>query len=262
MIPKIIHYCWFGNGEKSEIIQKCIASWKANCPDYEIMEWNESNFDVNSYPFTKQAYENKKWAFVSDVARLEALIKYGGFYLDTDVEILEKGVLEKYCQYENVFAFETERRINTGLFCGCEINSEVFSAFLQCYQELSFEGGWKNLNTTLNTPVFEKMYPSLIWNNKAQLIDNTYFLDIHEYGKIMRHYAMHSWLDNKTDFKIGKETKLKRALRNPKIYRFLKKFGDRAVNAYEFFSYDLLDMGVWYFIKRKFGKGKNKGREN
>ena len=256
MIPKIIHYCWFGNGEKNEVIQKCIASWKANCPDYEIMEWNESNFDVNSYAFTQQAYSKKKWAFVSDVARLEALIKYGGFYMDTDVEILEKNIFDRYRQYQNVFSFETERRINTGLFCGCEPNSEIFVDFLKCYEALSFQDGFKNLNTTLNTPVFEKKYPSLIWNNKAQLIDSTYFLDMNEYGKIMYHYAMHSWLDKKTDFRLGKETRLKRALRNPKIYRFLKRFGNRAVNAYEFFSYDLLDMGIWYFIRRKFSKQK------
>ncbi|MBQ7522118.1 MAG: hypothetical protein IJU14_04465 [Clostridia bacterium] len=257
MIPKIIHYCWFGNGEKNDVIKKCIESWKVNCPDYEIMEWNESNFDVNAYAFTKEAYENKKWAFVSDVARLEALIQYGGFYMDTDVEILQKDIFNKYRQYQNVFAFETERRIATGLFCGCEKNSKIFSDFLACYQTLTFEGGWNNLNTTLNTPVLEETYPSLIWNNKAQLIGNTYFLDMNEYGKIMKHYAMHSWLDNKTEFKLGKETRFKKALRNPKIYSFLKKhFGNGAVNAYEFFSYDLLDMGVWYFIKRKFSKKK------
>ena len=106
-------------------------------------------------------------------------------------------------------------------------------------------------------PVLEQYYPSLVWNNQTQVIDDTCFLGMHEYGQMMKHYAMHSWLDNKTDFKIGKETKFKRALRNPKIYRFLKRFGSKAVNAYEFFSYDLLDMGVWYFIRRKFKKRKN-----
>ncbi len=257
MIPKIIHYCWFGNGEKNDVIKKCIESWKVNCPDYEIMEWNESNFDVNAYAFTKEAYENKKWAFVSDVARLEALIQYGGFYLDTDVEILQKDIFDKYRQYQNVFAFETERRINTGLFYGCERNTAILHDFLQCYESMTFKGGFTQINTTLNMPVLEKYYPELIWNNQTQILSGTCFLGMNEYGKIMKHYAMHSWLDNKTAFKIGKETRLKKALRNPKIYAFLKKhFGNRAVNVYEFFSYDLLDMGVWYFIRRKFNKKK------
>ena len=70
MIPKIVHYCWFGKGEKSDIIKKCMETWKRNCPDYEFMEWNETNFDVNMCEFTKGAYENKKWAFVSDVDAL------------------------------------------------------------------------------------------------------------------------------------------------------------------------------------------------
>ena len=91
MIPKIVHYCWFGKGEKSDIIKKCMETWKRNCHGYEFMEWNETNFDVNMCEFTRGAYENKKWAFVSDVARLVALKKYGGFYIDTDVEILAEG---------------------------------------------------------------------------------------------------------------------------------------------------------------------------
>src|SRR5574344_1059503 len=88
-IPKIIHYCWFGNNPKSEEIQKYINSWKTYMPDYEIIEWNESNFDVNKLKYTKQAYEMKKYAFVSDVARIEALYEYGGIYFDTDVEVFK-----------------------------------------------------------------------------------------------------------------------------------------------------------------------------
>ena len=76
-IPKIIHYCWFGKNPKSEEIQKYINSWKTHMHDYEIIEWNESNFDVNKLEYTKQAYEMKKYAFVSDVARIEALYEYG-----------------------------------------------------------------------------------------------------------------------------------------------------------------------------------------
>lgn len=89
MIPKIVHYIWFGGNSYSEKIQHCIDSWHKYLPDYEFMLWNEETFDVNSVRFTKEAYENKKWAFVSDYVRVYALYNYGGFYLDTDVEVLK-----------------------------------------------------------------------------------------------------------------------------------------------------------------------------
>lgn len=89
MIPKIIHYCWFGGNPLPESAKKCIASWKKYLPDHQIKEWNEDNFDVNSIPYTQQAYEAKKYAFVSDYARFWILYKYGGLYFDTDVEIIK-----------------------------------------------------------------------------------------------------------------------------------------------------------------------------
>lgn len=87
MIPKIIHYCWFGKGKKNRLIKRCIRSWKKRMPDYEIICWNEDNFDYTSVPFVKEAYEQKKWAFVADYVRLYALFHYGGIYLDTDSEV-------------------------------------------------------------------------------------------------------------------------------------------------------------------------------
>ena len=91
MIPKIIHYCWFGKNPLSDLAKKCIDSWKKYCPDYEIIEWNEENFDINSNVYVKEAYDSKKWAFVTDYVRLYALDKCGGIYMDTDVELL-KGI--------------------------------------------------------------------------------------------------------------------------------------------------------------------------
>ncbi len=88
MIPKVIHYIWFGKGKKNELIEGCMKSWKKYCPDYEIKEWNEDNFDINSNQYVKEAYDNKKWAFVSDYVRLYALYNEGGVYLDTDCELL------------------------------------------------------------------------------------------------------------------------------------------------------------------------------
>lgn len=89
MIPKTIHYCWFGKTKKDPLIERCIDSWKKHCPDYAIVEWNENNFDVYSHPFTDFAYSEKKWAFVSDYARFKILYEYGGIYLDTDMLLLK-----------------------------------------------------------------------------------------------------------------------------------------------------------------------------
>lgn len=89
MIPKVIHYCWFGRNPLPESAIKCINSWKKFFPDYEIKEWNEDNFDVNMIPYTQEAYSVKKYAFVSDYARFWILYKYGGLYFDTDVEVIK-----------------------------------------------------------------------------------------------------------------------------------------------------------------------------
>ena len=87
MIPKVIHYCWFGRNEKSDLIKRCIESWQKYCPEYQIIEWNENNFDVNTCEYTREAYLARKWAFVSDYARLKIIFENGGIYLDTDVEL-------------------------------------------------------------------------------------------------------------------------------------------------------------------------------
>lgn len=89
MIPRVIHYCWFGGNPLPEMAKKCIESWKKFLPDYEIKEWNESNFDVNIIPYTAEAYKAKKYAFVSDYARFWILYKYGGLYFDTDVQVIK-----------------------------------------------------------------------------------------------------------------------------------------------------------------------------
>ena len=89
IIPKIIHYCWFGKGEMPELAKKCIESWIKYLPEYEMRLWNEDTFDLDMYPYAREAYENRKFAFVTDVVRLWALERYGGIYMDTDVEILK-----------------------------------------------------------------------------------------------------------------------------------------------------------------------------
>lgn len=112
-IPKIIHYCWFGNGEKSELIQKCMDSWKKYAPDFEIIEWNESNCDIHTNRYVEEAYEKKQYAFVADYFRLKALCEYGGVYMDTDVELLQPLEPQLYCNA--FFAFEAPNFVNAAI---------------------------------------------------------------------------------------------------------------------------------------------------
>lgn len=106
MIPKIIHYCWFGRGEKPRLAQKCIASWKKYCPGYEIIEWNEDNFDVYMNGYTRMCYENRKYAFLSDYVRLYVVYQHGGLYFDTDVELLRNP--DMLLDQAAFFGFETD----------------------------------------------------------------------------------------------------------------------------------------------------------
>ena len=99
MIPHKIHYCWFGYNKKPKLIEKCIASWKKYLPDWEIIEWNESNYDVYKNAYISEAYRQKKWAFVADFARFDILNEHGGVFLDTDVELL-RPIPEAFLEYE------------------------------------------------------------------------------------------------------------------------------------------------------------------
>ena len=134
MIPKKIHYCWFGRGDKPKLAQKCIASWKKYCPDYEIIEWNEDNFDLDYNAYTRYCYDNKKWAFLSDFVRLVVVAEHGGIYFDTDVELLKcPGLL---LRYEAFYGFENDRNIATGLGFGAEAGHPTILAMKAKYGEV------------------------------------------------------------------------------------------------------------------------------
>lgn len=154
MIPKIIHYCWFGGNPLPEMALKCIASWKYFFPDYEIKEWNESNFDVNSIPYTAEAYKLKKYAFVSDYARFLILYKYGGVYFDTDVEVIRHmdDIIEKgpFMGCENdPEGGDATIAVNPGLGLGVTPGLGLFKEILEYYKNLSFykEDGTQNTTT-------------------------------------------------------------------------------------------------------------------
>lgn len=161
-IPKTIHYCWFGGQPKPKLAQKCIRSWKKYCPDYEIVEWNENNFDVTQNLYCRQAYEAKKWAFVTDYARLKILYEYGGIYFDTDVELLRK--IDDLLIHSCFMGIEKSNRVvqvATGLGMGAEKGHPLVKKLLEDYQSISFykeDGGMDMTTCTTRNAVILKKY--------------------------------------------------------------------------------------------------------
>lgn len=151
MIPKKIHYCWFGGKPKPKLAEKCIASWRRICPDYEIVEWNESNYDVTAHPYTKSCFERGMWAFLSDYVRLDVVFREGGLYFDTDVELIRdpSELLEEHA----FFAFENRDYVATGLGFGAEAGHPAVAAMLREYDSFREAGtefspvGCPTLNT-------------------------------------------------------------------------------------------------------------------
>lgn len=130
-IPALIHYCWFGKGEMSELIQQCVESWKRYCPGYQLKLWNEDNYDVENIAYTKAAYEQKKWAFVSDYVRMDVVYKYGGIYLDTDVELIK--CLDEFRKNEGFIGTEVSGGINSGLGFGAIAGNRMVGELKKLY---------------------------------------------------------------------------------------------------------------------------------
>lgn len=150
MIPRTIHYCWFGGNPKPDEVRRYIASWKSFCPDYEIKEWNESNFDIHENDYCREAYEAKKWAFVSDYVRLKVLYEEGGFYMDTDVEVVKS--LDPLRVYDAVSGYESQTHIATGTMGACRDN-EWIGMLLNDYENRHFVNNDGTLDTTTNVSV-------------------------------------------------------------------------------------------------------------
>lgn len=163
MIPKIIHYCWFGRNPLPASAKKCIDSWRKFLPDYEIKEWNEDNFDVNAIPYTQQAYEAKKYAFVSDYARFWILYHEGGLYFDTDVEVV--GNMDKIVErgpfmgIEQGASWNGKPMVAPGLGLGVEAGHPFYQKMLQVYAKQSFinPDGSQN-NMTIVTYTTRELY--------------------------------------------------------------------------------------------------------
>lgn len=134
MIPKIIHYCWFGRKPLPRAAKKCIASWRKYCPDYQIIEWNEDNYDVESNPYLKMCYNQKKYAFLTDYVRLVVVDKMGGIYFDTDVEVVKN--FDNLLNQEAFFGFENNEYVATGLGFGAESGNLLLKEMIKEYDPL------------------------------------------------------------------------------------------------------------------------------
>ena len=172
MIPKIIHACWFGGKSMPQVAQKYIESWKKYNPEYEVKIWDESNFDITSNMYIYEAYQNRKFAFVTDYVRLKVLYEYGGIYMDTDVEVLKS--LDELLKYPAFSGFEGPNRIPTGTM-GAEKNNRWIGLLLDYYNDRHFvlEDGSMDLTTNVTsiTDLTVANYP-LNLNNTFQIFDD------------------------------------------------------------------------------------------
>ena len=265
MIPKVIHYCWFGKNKKSKVINECIESWKTYCPDYEIVEWNENNFDINCIPYVKEAYLDKKWAFVSDYARLFIIYNYGGIYLDTDV-LLHRD-LNELLKYDCWLASDDVRYINTGLGFGAVSKHPLIGEVMRAYEGYEYPSG---TNVIRDTRVFEKELADWKKSDKSQVLNsNILVIGMNDYGRYARHLYTYTWAEQdkvierekllrekkELTWKEKVSWKIKCTLRNPTfIHYFDRHRGTRREKIYVFIAYDFLDNGLLHYIRRIFGK--------
>ena len=261
MIPKKIHYCWIGGNPLPESAKKCIKSWKKYCPDYEIIEWNETNYDFSKIPYMKEAYEAIKWGFVPDYARLDIIYTHGGIYMDTDVEMVRS--FDPLLELPGFAGFQDERYVALGLGFGAEPGNPVIKALKDSYENIHFlkEDGTPDLTPSprLNTDTLVETC-GLAANGTYQETDGMtvfpteYFCPKSFSDGVIRKtkntYSIHhfdaSWFSDETKQKLleswaHKQKRLKK-LKRRKIFGgfFRKLFGDAR----------------WERIKQKILKGR------
>lgn len=225
MIPKIIHYCWFGRNPLPPLAEKCIESWKRYLPDYEIKEWNEDNFDVFIIPYTSEAYSTKKYAFVSDYARFWILYHYGGLYFDTDVEtikpmddIIERGPFMGCERYFN----SSEQKgalalgVNPGLGLGVTPGLGLYKKMLDLYESLDFVHECKKNKTIVHYMTEILVSEGLQYTNEIQQVAGVYvypkdyFCPINQTTRRLHitsntrsiHHYVGSWENKRKNFKV------------------------------------------------------------
>lgn len=170
-IPKVIHYCWFGEKEIPKQQKKWMESWKKYCPDYEIIEWNESNYDVHKSMYMSQAYDLKKWAFVTDYVRMDIIHEYGGVYLDTDVELLKN--IDVLLMNDSFCGFENSTYVNFGSGIGAKKGNQILRELKEHFDSIEFilEDGTLNQTTgpVIQTGIMKRH--GLECNGEFQIVD-------------------------------------------------------------------------------------------
>ncbi|CCY93722.1 uncharacterized protein BN804_00366 [Firmicutes bacterium CAG:884] len=243
MIPKKIYYCWFGRKPLPKMAQKCINSWKKYLKDYEIIEINEDNFDINKCAYTKEAYEKRKFAFVTDYVRLYVLYNNGGIYMDTDVEVIKN--LDCFLSHDAFSGFENENYVPTGIMASTK-NNKVIKELLEYYDDKHFVLEDGSLDLTTNTETITEYFvkKGLKMNNTKQIIDgfalypNDYFCpvnhDDHKLNKTKNTYTIHwfsgSWMPKKDKLKIKTYQFLKRILGEKNLKKIINKVKHRGEN--------------------------------
>lgn len=235
-IPKIIHYVWVGGKPKSKDIQRCMRTWKEHLKDYEIIEWNEKNFDIESNKFVKEAYEAKKWAYVSDYIRAYAIYNYGGIYLDTDVLVLDN--LEELLDNKAFVGYENPDYPFTAVF-GAEKYHPFIKKILDYYDGISFDfdvnDQYKSVNTKTVSDILIEEYNCEL-GNKEQLLndgikvykDNVLCNPSIESKTI--HIFTGTWLEGKSNFIKNVNRFIKLRLTNKsrlKLYSAYRNFKSR-----------------------------------
>lgn len=230
MIPKIIHYVWVGRNPKSKLIQECIATWKKKLPNYQIIEWNEDNFDIHENSYIEQAYTTKKWAFVSDYIRAKAIYTQGGIYLDTDVRVLDR--LDPLLNDKAFIGFENNEYLSAAIF-GAEKGHPLMKDILDYYDQKNFTFDSNNqlagVNSLSVTEIVTKNYGLKLGNFDQNLSQG---LHVYNDGVLCNpsgssktiHLFTGTWINGRHSLKQKIVTTLKRHTSNPteaKIYQKL-----------------------------------------
>lgn len=230
MIPKIIHYVWVGRNPKSKLIQECIATWKKKLPNYQIIEWNEDNFDIHENSYIEQAYTAKKWAFVSDYIRAKAIYTQGGIYLDTDVRVLDR--LDPLLNDKAFIGFENNEYLSAAIF-GAEKGHPLMKDILDYYDQKNFTFDSNNqlagVNSLSVTEIVTKNYGLKLGNFDQNLSQG---LHVYNDGVLCNpssssktiHLFTGTWMNGRHSLKQKIVTTLKRHISNPteaKIYQKL-----------------------------------------
>ncbi len=236
-MEKVIHYCWFGRGEKPKLTQKCIATWKKKLPDYEIREWNEDNFDLSACRFAEDAYNDRNFAFVSDYVRAKVLYEQGGIYFDTDVEVLQS--FDRFLDDSFFAGFEEKAFVGTCVM-GTEPHSPLLSEYISHYENAEYfnaDGSkYTDTNVLLLTRLLEekglqrddseqlvdgyiKIYPRTFFSPYDYINGINYITD----DSFAIHHFVQSWLPKKTRLKSAAKRKIIKLIGGENVKKIREK---------------------------------------